>query len=183
MLQGLELADCLAELLARLQVLKGKFTCRFHAAHRLGALRRQGTTVVIAQSGQCLADFTQRAVGTDKHVVEQQLAGLAAVHSWVSCSTHAWCPWIEQEHADAGFIALATAGACRHQDQPGAVACDHHRFTPVELPPAIHCFGACTYVVQLVVAGRLIDSNRHLQLAAGNLRQQFGALFDAAQGA
>ncbi|MCY1445062.1 hypothetical protein D9M71_615650 [compost metagenome] len=116
MLQGLELADHLAELLAGLEVVEGQIAHRLHAAHRLGTLRGQCAALLIAQRGQSLAGFTEHTGGTDEDVIQVQFAGLAAVHGRVDTAIDSRRPRIEQEQTDAGFVAIVAGGTCRHEN-------------------------------------------------------------------
>ena len=114
---------------------------------------------------------------TDENIVQVQFAGIAAIHGRVRTTLDSRCTRIEQKQADTAFVTIAASGTCRHEDQPGTVPGDYHRFTPVEPPPPVLGVGAGAYIVQLVMAGRLVHGHRQLHLSAGNSRQQFVALF------
>ncbi|MNO88778.1 hypothetical protein D3C76_802430 [compost metagenome] len=58
---------------------------------------------------------------------------------------------------------------------------DHHCLAAIELPAALYDFRTGLYVVQLVMALRLVEGDRQLQLPAGHLRQQVVLLRVVAQ--
>ncbi|MNI57394.1 hypothetical protein D3C73_1124510 [compost metagenome] len=181
MLQSLELAYHLAELLAGLEVVQRQTAHRLHAADCFGALGGDCPALLITQRRQRLAHFTEQRSAADHHVVQVQLAGLATIHGREGTTADARRVRVEQKQTDAGFVALGAGGTRGHQDHSSTVPGHHHRFTSVELPAAVDSFGAGAYVVQLVVTGRLVDGDGQLQLCTGHLRQQFAALFVIAQ--
>ncbi|MNV07452.1 hypothetical protein D3C71_978830 [compost metagenome] len=175
-LQDLELADDLTELLAGLEVIKGQRTRGLHAADGFGALCSDGAALLVTQCVQCLAVHTQHSGATDKHVVEEQVTGSAAIHGRVLADADTRARRIDQEQADASFVAFIAGDACRYQNQTGALPAHHQRLVPREGPATVHRHGAGLHVVQLVMALRLVDSHRQLQLRIGDLRQQFAFL-------
>ncbi|MNL22495.1 hypothetical protein D3C87_1438450 [compost metagenome] len=132
--------------------------------------------MLIAQRGQGLAGLAEHTGGTDENIIQIQLARIAAIHGRIGAAADARRTRIEQEQADTGFVTIVTGCSRRYDNQPGAMPCDHHRFTPVETPASILGFGAGAHIVQLVMAGRLVHGHCQLQLPAGNRRQQFVAL-------
>ncbi|MNP09866.1 hypothetical protein D3C76_1019870 [compost metagenome] len=180
-LQGLELADHLAELLARLQVVEGQGAGRFHAANRFGALCGDRPALLVTQGRQGLAFWAEQVGGADEYVIQIQLASLAPILGRIAAALHADGRRIEQKQADAGFVTRCATGARADQDQPGALSTDQHGLAAAEFPAAAHRLGTGLHVVQLVVAGRLVDGDSQLQLRAGDLRQQIVLLRLAAQ--
>jgi hypothetical protein len=76
-LQGLELADRHAELLARLEVLEGDFVERRHDADGLGAERGIGVVDRALDERQGAAGGSDQGLGADLHAVKRMSAARA----------------------------------------------------------------------------------------------------------
>ena len=78
-LQRLEAADRLAELLARLQVLAARLEHRFHAAQRLGHLRERGAVERLLELREAAAGRREPRVGGHVHRAQLEVGGQRAV--------------------------------------------------------------------------------------------------------
>src|SRR5690606_29836926 len=84
-LQNLELADRLAELLARLQVIRGQSTGGAHGADRFATQSSDGAAALIADGIIGIAGITQQLA---LNVVQEQLATLAAIDSGIDATSN-----------------------------------------------------------------------------------------------
>ena len=131
-LQGLELTDRHAELLAFLDVVQGLVAGHFHGA---GGFRAQGDQRQVQsrfQSVEGLAFVAEQRVGADFHVLEGDVGGVQAVDGRVAAAADAVGAGVDDEGAEAVFVVAAAAGAGDHHQLVGAVTVQDHGFLAVD---------------------------------------------------
>ncbi len=174
-LQGLELADRRAELLARLEVFERDFVERGHDADGFGAERGVGVIDGALDQRQGAAGGADQGLGCDLHAVEAEVRGARAVLGRVASQAEAGRPGVDQEQREAeAFARRNDELACRWRGE-------HHRLGAVELPAAAGRRGFGGDVVEgVAAAGFKVGEGEH-QFAAGDGGQQ-GLLLRGAAG-
>ena len=113
MLQSLEAADGLAELLARLRVFDGRGVRRLHGANGLGAQRRDAALHGALERRRRIAAAEHLARGK-LHVLEEHIGGTASVLRAVAHEAHARRIRIDQEYREPMLAGFRT-----HEQQVG----------------------------------------------------------------
>jgi hypothetical protein len=103
-LQGLELADRRAELLARLQVVERDFVERGHDADGFGAERGVGVIDGALDQRQGAAGGADQGLGADLHCVEAEVRGARAVLGRVAAQAQSGRLGVDQEEREARAV-------------------------------------------------------------------------------
>ena len=164
MLQGLKLADQLAELLAGAQILqrdgKGLIARTVQTGCRAGPPHKQGLVQCVL-SGTGLAD---QGIGIDLDVLQADARGIVGIDHEGALDLHALGFGIDQEQAEA-FI-----GPGGHDQGIGHMAVQHHGLVAVQPEAVTAAFGAGLDLVRGVF-GPFVDRQRQYRLARSNLGQ------------
>ena len=165
-LQCLELANRLAELLARLEVFQRDFVQGRHDADGFGAERGIGVVDAAFDARKRVAGSTHQRVGADLHAGHFDVGGAGAVLRRIAAQREAGRTGVDQEQRQT----LTVAG--RHQKLVGRRCAQYHGLGAVELPAIAIGRGGGGDPVECVTAPGFMVGQRQHHFAAGDRRQQ-----------
>ena len=179
MLQRLEFADQLAELLALLEIRHGAAEHLVAQPHHFGGDRAAADIEQIVQQRPAGIDLAEHAVGVDLDIVELDARRVVRVDHDGALGRNALGLGIDQEQRDALGLAGRAAGARGDDQEIGGVTVDHQRLCALQLE-AVAGARRLHRGLQRAMFCALVDRQRREQRACGNLRQIFRLLRRAA---
>ncbi len=180
MRQRLELADGLAELLARFGIFRGRIEQHLHRAASLGAMGGDGFVGHLLDQRKTVIDGSDGIGGRNFDILERDFRGAQAIDGRIIARGDAFGFFIDEENRNALVVALATRGA-RSDDQ-----CVRHRRAEHDGLCAVqHITGALFLrarqnVGEIVASLPLGEGERHQRFAARDFGEPFFLLRIAA---
>ena len=170
MLQRLEFADQLAELLALLQVGDGAAEHLFAQAHHFGSHRAAADVEHAFQQRSALIDLAEHAVGIDLDIAEFNARRIVRIDHHGALDGEALGLGIDQEQRQPVALAGRAARARRDDQEIGGVAVDHERLGAAQLE-AIAGAHRLQSGLQRAMFCAFVNRERREQRAVRNFRQ------------
>src|SRR5690606_32158619 len=133
-LQCLETAQRLTELLAHLQVVAGKPHCLFHYAYGLGAQSDHGVGMGLLEDLIALARFADHVIHRYFEVTELDFGAPAVVNQAVRSQLQPRACRVNKKQTDTLQVCPGTTSASGNDQFIGNIARDNGGFTTVEQP-------------------------------------------------
>ncbi len=170
MLQRLELADRLAELLAILEIGHGAAEHLLAQPHHFGGDDATSDIEHIIQQRGALIDLAEHAIGGDLDLIEFDPRGVMGIDHHRALDRDALGLRIDHEQRQPVALAGAAGAARSHDHEVGDMAIDHEGLGAAE-PETIAGAGRLQRGVQRPVLGTLVDGECCEQRAVRYLRQ------------